>query len=270
MVSNNVDMSELFGEDESSSDEEMQEQKVEPKTTDKNESTTTTQQQPHALEDSEEEADTQLNTYNPLTGGSRHKSREKKDENAKETPPARELTMLNIPKVSVLAGAKSGLNINNEEKKIKFYVSKLPNILGIQSQCFDKERYDGDEEEKSYKGYTHNIIRWRYKKDATGELLRDAQGDLVRESNARFIKVRILHAAGILSVIWNDSLFVRRQVCKTTLSLTAPVMYVRSNSFPTALCIFRSVTNVLRSILIPQIIAMCISAKEHAQQLDKM
>jgi len=172
----------------------MIEQKAEieePKTSEKtpaNDSTAATATTQHALEDSDEEVDTQLSTYNPLTSGSRLRSKENEDE-ARVVKPARKLTMLNIPKVSELVGAKSGLNSSEEKSKmIKFYVTKLPNILGIQSQCFDKQRYNCAEEEKAYKGYTHNIIRWRYKKDASGELVRDAQGNLVRESNARFIK----------------------------------------------------------------------------------
>mmetsp|Transcript_7267 Transcript_7267/g.15689 ORF Transcript_7267/g.15689 Transcript_7267/m.15689 type:complete len:319 (-) Transcript_7267:222-1178(-) len=68
-------------------------------------------------------------------------------------------------------------------------MTKLPNVVAIQPTAFDEADYDEKEEEEQYKGYMHNMVRWRYKRDENGRLLRDGEnGGLVRESNAKMVK----------------------------------------------------------------------------------
>eukprot|EP00529_Nitzschia_sp_RCC80_P001127 CAMPEP_0113464496 /NCGR_PEP_ID=MMETSP0014_2-20120614/13231_1 /TAXON_ID=2857 /ORGANISM="Nitzschia sp." /LENGTH=549 /DNA_ID=CAMNT_0000356579 /DNA_START=26 /DNA_END=1675 /DNA_ORIENTATION=- /assembly_acc=CAM_ASM_000159 len=68
------------------------------------------------------------------------------------------------------------------------HMMKLPNLLAVQPACFDEDEYDMAEEEEQYKGYVHNMMRWRYKRDGQGELVRDGGGKLVRESNTKLVK----------------------------------------------------------------------------------
>lgn len=72
-------------------------------------------------------------------------------------------------------------------KDTTLHITKLPNLVGIQPEPFDVDTYSPELEEKEYNGYVHNMIRWRYKKDANGNYLRDGAGKLLRESNARLV-----------------------------------------------------------------------------------
>ena len=93
--------------------------------------------------------------------------------------PPRKFSVLDIPP-PVPASSK---------KKATMHMTKLPNIVNINPEAFDKITYEAEEEEKQYNGYVHNMIRWRYVKDpVTGELLRDERGKLKRESNTRIVK----------------------------------------------------------------------------------
>ena len=67
------------------------------------------------------------------------------------------------------------------------HMTKLPNVVAIQPSAFDEADYDEKEEEETYKGYVHNMIRWRYKKDDNGNPMRDERG-LIRESNTKLVK----------------------------------------------------------------------------------
>ena len=80
------------------------------------------------------------------------------------------------------------LEADRPDEDISLHMTKLPNLVAIQPQAFDKDRYDPDEEEEEYNGYVHNMIRWRYKVDADGNVLRDNHGKLQRESNSRLVK----------------------------------------------------------------------------------
>jgi RNA polymerase-associated protein LEO1 len=68
------------------------------------------------------------------------------------------------------------------------HMTKLPNLVGLQLEPFDVESYSPDLEEKDFRGYVHNVVRWRYKKDKNGSLVRNDEGKLERESNARLVK----------------------------------------------------------------------------------
>mmetsp|Transcript_30231 Transcript_30231/g.49946 ORF Transcript_30231/g.49946 Transcript_30231/m.49946 type:complete len:466 (-) Transcript_30231:906-2303(-) len=73
-------------------------------------------------------------------------------------------------------------------KDTTLHITKLPNLVGIQPEPFDEAAYSPELEEKEYNGYVHNMIRWRYKKDASGNFVRNDAGKLMRESNARLVK----------------------------------------------------------------------------------
>ncbi|CAB9525602.1 Protein LEO1 [Seminavis robusta] len=68
------------------------------------------------------------------------------------------------------------------------HVTKLPNLVGIQPDAFDPATYSARAEEEEY-GHVLDMMRWRYKKDKDGQMMRDEQnGKLIRESNARLIQ----------------------------------------------------------------------------------
>ena len=68
------------------------------------------------------------------------------------------------------------------------YITKLPNLVAINSSAYDAASHDMEREEEQYRGYVHNMIRWRYKTDGAGEIVRDESGEPVRESNTRVVK----------------------------------------------------------------------------------
>lgn len=95
-------------------------------------------------------------------------------------------SILNIPPPTTSGETeKSRKNLN----KNSIHMVKLPNIVNINPEPYDKMMYDAEEEEKEYKGKIHNMIRWRYKKDVLGkDIMRNPDtNQLLRESNARVV-----------------------------------------------------------------------------------
>mmetsp|Transcript_28247 Transcript_28247/g.81697 ORF Transcript_28247/g.81697 Transcript_28247/m.81697 type:complete len:595 (-) Transcript_28247:94-1878(-) len=92
----------------------------------------------------------------------------------------RRLEVLDIPRPADI----------HKSSKMSLHVTKLPNLVGIQSQPYDPDTHDPEQEEQDYRGYTHSMIRWRYKKTggSDGTYDRDENGKLRRDSNARFVK----------------------------------------------------------------------------------
>lgn len=81
------------------------------------------------------------------------------------------------------------LKADRPEEAISLHMTKLPNVVAIQHTAFDEIEYDENEEEEQYKGYMHNMVRWRYVRDENGNLVRDGEdGSLVRESNTKLVK----------------------------------------------------------------------------------
>ena len=80
------------------------------------------------------------------------------------------------------------LETDRPEPGISLHMAKLPNVVAIQPTAFDEADYDENEEEEQYMGYMHNMVRWRYKRDENGGLVRDGDGSLVRESNTKLVK----------------------------------------------------------------------------------
>lgn len=74
------------------------------------------------------------------------------------------------------------------DEGVSLHMTKLPNLVALQPVAFDEATYQEQEEEEQYKGYVHNMIRWRYKHDDSGELERDGSGRLRRESNSKLVK----------------------------------------------------------------------------------
>lgn len=81
------------------------------------------------------------------------------------------------------------LQANRPEDGTSLHMTKLPNVVAIQPTAFDEATYDEKKEEEQYKGYMHNMVRWRYKREEDGALIRDGKdGSLVRESNTKLVK----------------------------------------------------------------------------------
>ena len=80
------------------------------------------------------------------------------------------------------------LQAHRPESGTSLYMTKLPNVVAVQPSAFDEAEYDEKKEEESYKGYVHNMVRWRYKRDENGSLVRNGSGKLARESNTKLVK----------------------------------------------------------------------------------
>ena len=135
-------------------------------------------------EEQEQEQETQLSTHNPLL--QKYHTNVQKLDGEEEEEEALEDLKLQPRKVEMLDVERPLEKI--PDPYFSVHSTKLPNILGIQTEAFEKDTYNPVKEEKDFHGYTHNLIRWRYKRDENGQLMRDEENKLVRESNARFIK----------------------------------------------------------------------------------
>jgi RNA polymerase-associated protein LEO1 len=80
------------------------------------------------------------------------------------------------------------LEADRPSDSVSLHMTKLPNLVAIQPEAFEPDQYDPDEEEEQFKGFVNNMVRWRYKRDDAGDFVRDANGKLLRESNARIVK----------------------------------------------------------------------------------
>mmetsp|Transcript_4018 Transcript_4018/g.6283 ORF Transcript_4018/g.6283 Transcript_4018/m.6283 type:complete len:423 (+) Transcript_4018:396-1664(+) len=95
------------------------------------------------------------------------------------------------PKQKIVKRVKTMTVVESERPKsdISLHITKLPNLVGIQPDAFDKDTFSPAMEEKEYKGYVHNMIRWRYKRNDDGDFIRNpSTKKLERESNTRLVK----------------------------------------------------------------------------------
>tara|TARA_B110000090_G_scaffold191561_1_gene224299 strand:+ start:65 stop:694 length:630 start_codon:yes stop_codon:yes gene_type:complete len=91
--------------------------------------------------------------------------------------------------------SKSKLFIDPTERipeEMEKMFAKLPQFLAIQKDAYDESTYDGQQEaqQKNFSGQTTDVIRWRYKKDDNGDIIQDAAGKPMMESNARLQKLK--------------------------------------------------------------------------------
>lgn len=84
------------------------------------------------------------------------------------------------------------LNLQEQEqspdKAPSLHIVKLPNLVGINSTPYNSSTHNLEEEEEYYRGYVHNMIRWRYQSSSDGGIKRDGNGMPLRESNTRLVK----------------------------------------------------------------------------------
>ena len=66
--------------------------------------------------------------------------------------------------------------------------AKLPNILNVKRECFDEVSFleDGEQDDDAVSGASY--LRWRFKKDASNNRVRDERNQYVPESNARIVE----------------------------------------------------------------------------------
>lgn len=95
----------------------------------------------------------------------------------------------------ILKSKLIALEKQNVPKGVHLYMTKLPNLVGIQTQAFETKTYAPAIEEEEFGQSVYNLIRWRYQKDASGNLIRgnNSNGDgdddkLQRESNTRLVE----------------------------------------------------------------------------------
>ncbi|KAK8791238.1 hypothetical protein WA171_002186 [Blastocystis sp. BT1] len=100
-----------------------------------------------------------------------------------------------LPKkqIEVKEGNRFKLNRFTAEVPEKTHLLRLPAAFGIQEKPFDRTTYSEQEElaelvEKKRTSRAEALIRWRWKKDSNGIVIRDARGKPIRESNARIVK----------------------------------------------------------------------------------
>jgi RNA polymerase-associated protein LEO1 len=79
----------------------------------------------------------------------------------------------------------------NNDNKTELYFTRLPNMLGIQPEVFDIDTYSAAVEHNDYA--VHDMVRWRYRRDEAGRLMRtvtvdNTDGKLQRESNTRLVE----------------------------------------------------------------------------------
>lgn len=111
------------------------------------------------------------------SGAEKKEGQEDDDDDKPVYAPPRKMELLNLATTD-----------GNHQTKI--HITKLPNLVGINTAAYNPETHNLEDEEEYYRGYVHNMIRWRYKnkpEDET-ELVRDENGHPIRESNTRLVK----------------------------------------------------------------------------------
>lgn len=79
---------------------------------------------------------------------------------------------------------------------------RTPNFIKIQSAEYSRLSYNPDQERQFFDGATA-VIRWRLKRDADGEVVCDADGIPVKESNARMVE----WSDGSMQLVVGDAVF---------------------------------------------------------------
>ena len=84
---------------------------------------------------------------------------------------------------------------------------RTPNFIKIQTAEYDEVEYDDKAERVTFDGSTA-VIRWRLKRDQDGRVVMDANGNPVKESNARVIQ----WADGSRQLVVGDAVFQCKNV----------------------------------------------------------
>lgn len=80
---------------------------------------------------------------------------------------------------------------------------KVPYFLRIESEPYEADTYNEEEDERKNEIMLKTVIRWRFKTNSLGDVLKDKDGKLIRESNARLVK----WSDGTYQVIVGDDWF---------------------------------------------------------------
>lgn len=114
------------------------------------------------------------------------------DEDSKKPiyAPPRRMELTNLPGIHDTIPAITTTTIANDSKDEPIhFITKLPNLVAINPEPYNATTHDAEKEEEQYRGYVHNMIRWRYKtNNSSGEIMRDENGNPLRESNTRIVK----------------------------------------------------------------------------------
>lgn len=106
----------------------------------------------------------------------------------------RSVSKLRLPFFSALAFPGSGDD--------KLFFTKTPNFFKIQTNEYQSQTYSEADELPMFEKASA-VVRWRYKRDAAGEIVLDSLGRPVKESNARIIK----RANGSIQFVVGSSVF---------------------------------------------------------------
>lgn len=139
-----------------------------------------------------------LNSHNilhlqslPNTPGLQDSDDEEETKKTEETEPIkpihippRKMELLNLQPTA----SSPDEDNNTSATQPLLHIVKLPNLVGINSTPYNPNTHNLEEEEEYYRGYVHNMVRWRYKSNNDGEILRHDDGTPIRESNTRLVK----------------------------------------------------------------------------------
>jgi len=104
--------------------------------------------------------------------------------------PPRRMELTNLPGIHDRHVATTSADKQSELPT--HYITKLPNLVAINPIAYDSTTHDKEKEEEYYRGYVHNMIRWRYttttNNDDGGGNDGEREQTLTRESNARVVK----------------------------------------------------------------------------------
>ena len=83
--------------------------------------------------------------------------------------PPRRMELTNLPGLHDRGGS---MDDDGGRARPTHFITKLPNLVAINSAAYDASSHDMEREEGQYRGYVHNMIRWRYKTDGVGVVRR--------------------------------------------------------------------------------------------------